>query len=285
MFRLYSRTFVFKMSAVAMFLASIGWNYSARPTPVPTPTPNPEADYTETANGINLEMVWIEGGSFLMGSPASEEGRESEEGPQHRVELDGYWMGKYEVTQDEWRKVMGTSPSRFKVSGRLPVERVSWHDAMEFCRKLTQMTGKKYALPTEAQWEYACRAGTTTTFSTGKTITTDQANFNGKFTYAGSRKGTYREKTTEVGNFQANGWGLYDMHGNVWEWCADRYGDGTYDRGASHNPVGPSSGSLAVLRGGSWNTIPRFVRLATRYRDLPGYRIDYIGFRLSRTSE
>jgi len=177
----------------------------------------------ELGKGIKMEFVLIPSGEFIMGSPSNEEGRDRDEGPQHRVRISkGFYMGQTEVTQSQWRSVMSTKPSRFK-GNNLPVEQVPWNDAVEFCKKLSQRKGKTYRLPTEAEWEYACRAGTSTPFNTGSTISTSQANYNGNFTYGSGQKGVDRQKTTEVGSFAPNSFGLYDMHGNVWEWCSDWY--------------------------------------------------------------
>ncbi|MDB9398545.1 bifunctional serine/threonine-protein kinase/formylglycine-generating enzyme family protein, partial [Microcystis aeruginosa CS-567/02-A1] len=173
-------------------------------------------------NGVSLEMVQIPGVTFTMGSPAGEAQREDDEGPQRQVRVPGFFMGKYAVTQAQYQAIMGTNPANFKGEKR-PVETVSWDEAVEFCTKLGQRTGKTYRLPSEAEWEYACRAGTTTPFYFGETITTDLVNYNGNFPYASAPKGEYRQQTTDVGNFPPNSFGLYDMHGNIWEWCQDIY--------------------------------------------------------------
>jgi sulfatase modifying factor 1 len=214
-----------------------------------------------------------------MGSPkgffAGEKGRYSDE-TQYMVRLtDGFWMGKHEVTQSQWERVMGSDPSKFKGADR-PVESVSWDDVTSFCRKLTEMerragrlpAGMAYQLPTEAQWEYACRAGTTTAFSFGESLTSRQANIGGG-----------PGETTEVGTYPANPWGFHDMHGNVWEWCADWYGD--YPNGAARDPVGPAVGSSRVLRGGSWSNTASYARCAVRNWRVPAYCDDDLGFRLS----
>jgi formylglycine-generating enzyme required for sulfatase activity len=176
----------------------------------------------DLGNGVILEMVAIPGGTFMMGSPENEEGISSDESPQHQVNVPPFFMGKYPVTQKQWQAVaalekvkidLESDPSRFK-GDNLPVECVSWDDAQEFCARLSQLTNKTYRLPSEAEWEYACRGGTTTPFYFGKTISTDLANYNGKYTYGNGVKGEYREKSTDVGIFPANPCGLYDMYGN-----------------------------------------------------------------------
>ncbi|MEH2434535.1 MAG: SUMF1/EgtB/PvdO family nonheme iron enzyme [Nostoc sp.] len=181
---------------------------------------NQEAKYFEEdlGNGITLEMVQIPGGTFTMGSPEREADRYENESPQHQVKVSGFFMGKYAVTQAQYQAVMGNNPSNFKGEKR-PVEQVSWDEAVEFCEKLSQKTGNTYRLPSEAEWEYACRAGTTTPFYFGETITTDLVNYDGNYPYGSAPKGEYREQTTDVGKFPPNSFGLYDMHGNVWEWC------------------------------------------------------------------
>ncbi|MBI4604138.1 MAG: SUMF1/EgtB/PvdO family nonheme iron enzyme [Planctomycetes bacterium] len=229
-------------------------------------------------NSIGMVLRRIEPGEYLMGSPPGEEGRGDDES-QHRVKITRpFYLGVTEVTQAEWRAVTGTSPSRFQ-GDKLPVEQVSWEDAKELCRKLSEREGKRYRLPTEAEWEYACRAGTATPFHTGGTIGTSQANYDGSYTYGSGQKGVYREKTVAVGSFPPNAWGLHDMHGNVWEWCEDWYG--AYPQGEVTDPRGPSSGVSRVLRGGSWDSDPRNCRSANRYRIEPGFRNDGIGFRLA----
>jgi formylglycine-generating enzyme required for sulfatase activity len=232
-----------------------------------------------TIRDLGLKMLWVEPGDFEMGSPkgffAGEKGRYSDE-TQYMVRLtDGFWMGKHEVTQSQWERVMGSDPSKFKGADR-PVESVSWDDVTSFCRKLTEMerragrlpAGMAYQLPTEAQWEYACRAGTTTAFSFGESLTSRQANID-----------EVVDETTEVGTYPANPWGFHDMHGNVWEWCADWYGD--YPNGAARDPVGPAVGSSRVLRGGSWSNTASYARCAVRNWRVPAYCDDDLGFRLS----
>jgi formylglycine-generating enzyme required for sulfatase activity len=203
-----------------------------------------------------------------MGSPSSESGRDSDEGPVHTVELDGFWLGKTEVTQAQYQAIMGTNPSKFKGPSN-PVEQVSWEEASEFCRKLSQRAGKTYNLPTEAQWEYACRAGTTTRYSFG-----DSDNALGDYAWYDSNSG---KQTHPVSQKRPNAWGLYDMHGNVWEWCLD-WKD-SYPSGRVSNPTGPSSASFRVFRGGSWYSSSRYCRSAFRYDGSPGNRIGDLGFR------
>jgi formylglycine-generating enzyme required for sulfatase activity len=186
-----------------------------------------------------------------------------------------------EVTQGQWKRVMGDNPSNFKDCLECPVEQVSWDDAQEFIQKLNQMEGAShYRLPTEAEWEYACRAATTTPFFTGGCISTGQANYNGNYPGENCPKGTYRKKTVKAGSFPPNAWGLHDMHGNVWEWCQDWYG--TYPSGPVVDPKGPDKGKQRVLRGGSWSGGARLLRSAFRNRVTPGYRGDLIGFRVAR---
>ena len=234
---------------------------------------------------INLDMLWCKPGTFMMGSPAGEKGRKGNE-TQHEVTLTkGFYLGKYEVTQEQWEKVKGSNPSKFK-GATLPVETVKWDEVIQFCQQLTQMEkaagrlpeGWVYTLPTEAQWEYACRSGTTTAYSFGDTITPKQANY-----YEGKVG-----KTTSVDTYPANPWGFHDMHGNVWEWCSDRKGD--YPDGSATDPVGPSDGASRIIRGGSWiYTIGRGLRSAGRFSyssgdprlRASGHRYHYLGFRLS----
>ena len=252
---------------------------------------------------VPSNMVRIPGGTFTMGSPANEPGRSDREGPQRRVTLSSFYMGKYEVTQKEYREVIGTNPSNFK-GDNLPVENVTWFDAVDYCNALSRKEGltaayvvsgsgdsrtvtpnwgaNGYRLPTEAEWEYACRAGTTTPFSTGNNVTTNQANYNGNNPYNNNAKGTYRERTTPVGSFAANPWGLYDMHGNVLEWCWDWYEN--YTDSQQTDPKGPSTGSNRVMRGGSWYSSAQNVRSARRSDNTPLDRLTILGFRLVRSS-
>ena len=229
-----------------------------------------------------MKMVWVPQGSFCMGSDPSEKEREEDEGPLHIVNISGFWIGQYPVTQAEWQKIMGSNPSRFKNGDNYPVEYVSWKDAYNFIKKLNQYHENKYrfALPTEAQWEYACRAGTTTPFYFGDNLSTDQANYNGNLPYKDGPLGIYRESTTSVGTFRANGFGIFDMHGNVWEWCHDRY-EGQFSLGEVNDPKGPSSGVSRVIRGGCWNDGAWICRSAYRNLSTPSSRHSYTGFRIT----
>jgi formylglycine-generating enzyme required for sulfatase activity len=243
----------------------------------------------DLGNGVGLEMMAIPGGRFLMGSPETEAQRYSSESPQHEVTVAPFFLGKYAVTQGQWRAVaalpkverdLTADPSNFKGANR-PVERVSWYDAVEFCQRLSQATGREYRLPSEAKWEYACRAGTTTPFHFGETITTDLANYYGD-SYANAPKGQYRQQTTDVGSFPPNGFGLYDMHGNIWEWCADDWHD-NYQSAPNDGSIWLNSdkgNKNTLLRGGSWLSFPRYCRSADRDGFDPGLSNDLIGFRV-----
>src|SRR5476651_402788 len=183
--------------------------------PIHAQQKDPPKNFT---NSIGMKFVWIRPGSFIMGSPKEEKQRQENE-TQHKVTLTkGYYLGVYTVTQEEWIAVMGNHPSKFKGEKNLPVENVSWDDCQEFVKKLRAKDKKAYRLPTEAEWEYACRAGTSTPFHFGETISTDQANYYGEAVYGNGKKGVYRENTTPVGSFPANAWALHDMHGNVFQW-------------------------------------------------------------------
>jgi formylglycine-generating enzyme required for sulfatase activity len=250
------------------------------------------------ADGISLEMVLIPGGTFTMGSPESEEGSRDDERPQHDVTVPSFFMGKYPVTQGQWKAIASRAdlkvnldlepePSRFKKPyqdidrWQRPIERVNWYEAAEFCKRISKLRGRNYRLPSEAEWEYACRAGTTTPFYFGETITPELVNYNGNYTYGDGPKGEYTEQTTPVGQFPPNAFGLYDMHGNVAEWCADE----------SHENYqnAPTDGSIwlngnkdrSPLRGGSWAYHPYYCRSA--FRVSPDWRFDhdvYSGFRV-----
>jgi len=230
----------------------------------------------DLGNDVTLEMVEIPGGKFMMGSPVTEKRRRESESPQHKVTVQPFFMGKYPVTQVQWKAVaalpkvschLQTEPSRFK-GDNLPVEQVSWYDAVEFCARLSKKTRRTYRLPSEAEWEYACRAGTTTPFHFGKTITTDLANYDDEYIYASEPKGKSRMQTTPVGYFLANAFGLYDMHGNVSEWCEDNWHPNY--RGAPTDSRAWLSDNnndyrYRMLRGGSWIGDVEYCRSACRY--------------------
>ncbi|MDR3342028.1 MAG: SUMF1/EgtB/PvdO family nonheme iron enzyme [Treponema sp.] len=256
-------------------------------------------------------FVRINGGTFTMGSPANEAGRFGDEGPQHQVTVSGFYMGKYEVSQKEYQDVMGTNPSAFK-GANLPVEMVSWFDAVEYCNKRSIKEGltpaytisgsgdsrsvtwnrntNGYRLPTEAEWEYACRAGTTTAYNSGAAAESLAGKANvmdltAKEQYPDGAIVNIRDgyvNTAPVGSFAANVWGLYDMHGNVWEWCWDWYGN--YGSGSQTDPMGASSGSGRVLRGGSWPNDGQYLRSACRGYNTASNRYHNLGFRLLRPS-
>lgn len=234
-------------------------------------------------NSIGMKFVLIPPGTFMMGSPFNEPERYDDE-RQHKVMLTkDFYMGTTEVTQGQWRKIMGNNPSYFKNCGdNCPVENVSWDDCQEFIRKLNRKEGtNKYRLPTEAEWEYTCRAGTTTPFCTGNCISTNQANYDGNYPMPGCPRGKYRDTTTKVGSFGPNHWGLYDMHGNVREWCQDWYG--SYPMGYVTDPYGPAVGLERVLRSGSWGNEAKYVRSACRHWRNPDRRYYSYGFRVALT--
>jgi formylglycine-generating enzyme required for sulfatase activity len=232
--------------------------------------------------GVSQRFRWINPGSFLMGSPEDEDEAERYSNElQHPVTLtQGYWLADTACTQALWMAVMDKNPSEFQDDSNNPVENVSWDDVQTFIEQLNRMFPElKAGLPSEAQWEYACRAGTTTPFSFGANITPEQVNYDGNYPYAGGAKGECREKTVQVKSLPVNPWGLYEMHGNVWEWCADWYGD--YNPEAAVDPVGADNGSYRVLRGGSWFDLGRSSRSAFRFRYVPALRDGYFGFRLA----
>ncbi len=239
------------------------------------------------SNGVVLEMVKIPGGKFFMGSPENEPERFDWESPQHTVTVQPFFMGKYPVTQSQWAIVaalekvntdLNPDPSRFKGANR-PVECVFWDDAIEFCARLSNKTGKTYRLPSEAEWEYACRAGTTTPFYFGETITTDLANYNGNYTYNSGSKGEYREQTTDVEKFSPNPFGLFDMHGNILEWCQDAWHE-NYNGSPVDGSPWMSENDNRLLRGGSWLNGPGGCRSADRGRNARGLWNNNVGFRV-----
>jgi formylglycine-generating enzyme required for sulfatase activity len=241
---------------------------------------NHSANYfvEDLGNGVKLEMVEIPAGTFYMGSPENEAGRNDSESPQHQVNVPSFFMGKYPLTQAQYQAIMGNNPAHFKGNNR-PVECVSWNNAVNFCRKLNQKTGKNYKLPSEAQWEYACRAGTTTPFYFGESITPDLVNYDGRYPYANAPTGQYRKQTTDVGTFPPNAFGLYDMHGNVWEWCEDDWNE-NYINAPINGSALISRSKRKLVRGGSWFNNPVFCRSAFRYNDTLAFSNVTIGFRV-----
>ncbi len=245
----------------------------------------------DLGNGVTLDMVAIPGGSFMMGTEDEEierlvkkfdEDWFRREKPQHQVTVPGFFMGKYEVTQEQYQAIMGKNPAYFKGDKR-PVERVSWNDAVEFCKKLSEKTGRTYRLPSEAEWEYACRAGTTTPFYFGETITGNLANYRASSTFADELKGEFREQTTPVGQFPPNAFGLYDMHGNLWEWCEDTWHNnynGAPTDGRAWVDNNDNRSHLRVLRGGSWFDHPAVCRSAYRFRYDPVLVSNDLGLRV-----
>jgi formylglycine-generating enzyme required for sulfatase activity len=241
------------------------------------------------SDDVDLTLVQVPGGKFLMGSPEGE--GYDDERPQHEVTIDQVWLGQYPVTQAQYEAVVGRNPATFRLGANHPVETVSWHDAVAFCQRLTELTELAFRLPSEAEWEYACRAGTTTPFHFGPTITTDLANYRGtdwdyggqiySGSYGPGPKGVYREQTTPVGLFPPNAFGLYDMHGNVWEWCADHYHN-SYEGAPTDNAPWLSSDerSNRLLRGGAWLNPPQSCRSASRNYVSPDVRNFDIGFRV-----
>jgi len=245
----------------------------------------------DLGNNVTMKLALIPAGKFIMGSPDSEKDRSTAEGPQREVTISKpFYMGVFEVTQEQYEQVMGKNPSAFK-GAKNPVETVSWEDAVEFCKKLSAKTGKTVSLPTEAQWEYACRAGTKTRFGFGDADADlckygnycDKSNTNG-FLWQDKDHNDGFDKTAPVGSLKPNNWGLYDMHGNVWESCSDWFAD-SYANAKNQDPQGPGRGTDRVLRGGSWSSNPRECRSAGRVRLLPGIRFDYYGFRVAVASD
>jgi formylglycine-generating enzyme required for sulfatase activity len=234
----------------------------------------------DLGNSIVLEMVYISGGTFMMGCPNDEEGVNYQQSHQHQVTVPTFYAGKYSITQAQWQAVMGNNPSDFKGEKR-PVENVSWDDAVEFCGKLSLQTGKKYRLLSEAEWEYACRAGTTTPFHFGETITPELVNYKGYGRYANAPTGLSREQTTDVGSFPPNAFGLCDMHGNVLEWCSDTWHEDWNGAPTDGSSWETGRRDVRVLRGGSWFDTALTCRSAYRVRVCVGHRFQLIGFRVA----
>jgi formylglycine-generating enzyme required for sulfatase activity len=250
-------------------------------------------------NSIGMKFALIPAGTFLMGSPPGEKQRSKDE-EQHEVTLTRpFYLGVFPVTQAQWQAIMGSNPSYFCATGEgkdevrgmrtddFPVEQVSWEDVMDFLKKLAALkeereAGREYRLPTEAEWEFACRGGAAEyqVFHYGNSLSSTQANYNGSYPYGGASEGPYLERTSEVGAYEPNGFGLFDMHGNVWEWCSDWYDTDYYKTSPRRDPAGPAEGTSRVLRGGSWDCFGQRCRSAWRNGTEPTNRYAYLGFRV-----
>jgi formylglycine-generating enzyme required for sulfatase activity len=259
-------------------------------------------------NSIGMKLTRIPAGKFQMGSPSTEKERDANE-LRHEVTISKpLYMGVYEVTQGQYEKLMGKRREGGKYnpwnygarfdsahggSSDHPMENILWKQAVEFCKRLSDLpkekrAGRRYRLPTEAEWEYACRAGTSTPFHTGATLSAKEANFNGNYPYGGAAKGPYLRQTAKVGSYKPNAWGLYDMHGNVAEWCADYYDPNYYKNSPKADPAGPAKGVLStdyndsyrVIRGGCWLDEARACRSAYRFRAMPHDAYQLVGFRV-----
>jgi formylglycine-generating enzyme required for sulfatase activity len=268
--------------------------YRVVEVPVPDWLTNSSALLLEAAE--RYQLTYIPPGTFTMGSPPTEPARWPDEGPQTTVMISqGFWMGRYEVTQGGYLDVMGTNPSYFTGDLNRPVERVNWNEATNYCARLTDRErgtgrlpeGYVYRLPTEAEWEYTCRAGTTSAFHYGSELRSGMANFEGHYEYppCGNDRswcfnpgGIYLGRTTAVGSYPPNVWGLYDVHGNVWEWCMDWAG--LYPGGTVADPQGPATGTSRVVRSGGWNYRGRSCRSAHRNWLSPEFRDFFLGFRV-----
>lgn len=231
----------------------------------------------DLGRGLPLELAAVPAGSFLMGSHSGVE----EERPQHRVTLASFWMSRHLITQAQWQAIMGGQPPCRFLGADRPVENVAWTEAVRFCERLSRKTGQPFRLPSEARWEYACRAGATTPFAFGATLTTDLANYCGEHVYAAELAGVYRHTTTTVGSFPPNAFGLDDMHGNLWEWTADTW-HATYSGAPGDGSAWTSGGEARcrVARGGSWHDVPEACRSAARARFEAAQGDDLLGFRI-----
>lgn len=228
-------------------------------------------DFSETVSGVSFDMVYVKGGTFQMGATEDDEEAWDDEKPVHSVTLSGYYIGKHEVTQGLWKAVMGSNPSDFAKGDNYPVERVNWNDVQEFLTKLNQLTGKKYVLPTEAQWEYAARGG-----AKSKGYKYSGSNTIGDVAWYNDNS---EQSTHSVGTKAPNELGIYDMTGNVWEWCGDWYD--SYSDASQTNPTGPASGSYREYRGGAWLSHARFCRVSYRGYNAPDSRYGNLGFRVA----
>lgn len=277
--------------------APSGGQSSKAPDPVDARPRDVQPPNTVT-NSIGMKLARIPAGEFLMGSAESDAGAREDEMPQHRVRITRpFYLGVYEVTQAEFEGLMKTNPSSFTRAGllkhapaevdaaRLPVDNVTWYAAVEFCRRLSDLplekeAGRVYRLPTEAEWEYACRAGTTTVIYFGDALSSTQANFNGALPFGNAEPGPFLNRTTTVGSYEPNAFGLYDMHGNLHEWCMDRFGRDYYSQSPIDDPKGPATGTSRVIRGGDWYSDGRDCRSAFRYADIPAGRFYALGMRV-----
>jgi len=262
------------MAAVLMILCSISAFWLI---------PEPAAIRVGAQGVFTARFANIPADSFMMGSGKGDAYADEDEFPQHKVTISkDFYIQTTEVTQAQWLTVMGNNPSRFKNCDDCPVEQVPWNDTKEFIKRLNELDDRnEYRLPTEAEWEYACRAGTQTPFAFGDCLDTDQANYHGNYPLAKCPEGAYREKTISVGTLKANAWGLFDMHGNVWEWVEDDWNNNY--AGAPNNGsawIGNTRGAYRVVRGGGWDYFARYCRSAFRYRFTPAYRYFNVGFRL-----
>ncbi|MFG0251725.1 MAG: SUMF1/EgtB/PvdO family nonheme iron enzyme [Phycisphaerales bacterium JB038] len=243
------------------------------------PQPDEPADLPTFTNSIDMQFVLCPAGTFVMGSPPDEIGRTEFE-TQHEVTLTKpFYMALTEVTQTQYQEVMGTNPSKFP-GKRTPVQNVAWADAVAFCEKLSEREGRTYRLPTEAEWEYACRAGTTTPFAFGETIDDSQVNFDAKVVYGEGTRGVYRARPVAADGMAPNAWGIIGMHGNVQEWCADWYDQRYYAKSPKVDPKGPGSGRLRAMRGGNYVAHPQYCRSAHRFGASPGHKFMSMGFRV-----
>jgi len=233
---------------------------------------------------IGVEMLYVAAGTFDMGTPDSEVGHEAQE-RLHRVALTRpFYLARTEITQSQWMAVMSSNPSAFPECGpACPLENVNFHAIQEFIEKLSQLSGVRYRLPTEAEWEYACRAGTLTPFATGANLTTDQANYAGDFPYSGFPEGIDRQRPLPVASFPPNPWGFHDLHGNIWEWVQDDHCP--YPEGSVEDPVGKCGSELKVIRGGSWAFNADSARCGLRYTHRPRDKGPSLGFRVARDEE
>ncbi|MFA5785149.1 MAG: formylglycine-generating enzyme family protein [Phycisphaerae bacterium] len=246
----------------------------------------PAEKTVEIANGVTMEFVLIPAGEFYMGSPSNEAWRESIEGPVHYVKISKpFYMGKYEVTQKQYESVVGPNPKTEFKGDEQPIENVEWYQAVTFCNAVSNKIGAKVRLPSEAEWEYACRAGTQTAFNTGEIINPDQANYDCDRSYKGSRTTSPPGRTCKVGSYPPNAFGLYDMHGNVSEWCQDIFKNDYYKKSPTTNPCNDGLKGSRIVRGGAWCHSPVMLRSAERSKRIQGADRKFLGFRVVMEAE